>query len=103
MVRHAEAVKDIGLGSEGGFKRAISDRPDLRHVAGLKGYETTADLRAFFDGGRTLFDEVRDWLQQEPRGAVLARQDDLRAMFWIAMADVVDWTAFQLRWSEHLV
>lgn len=97
------ARSDIAWGDEEGFRAGLAARPELRHVYGLTGYHTEADLRAFFDGKTTLFDEVQAWLADEVHDGVLARQDDMRAVFWIALEADRDVMAFHLRWSEHLV
>ena len=97
------AGHDISLGTEDCFRDGLVQRPSLRHLLTLKGYETDADLRAFFNGEATLFDEVRRWLADEVQDGVLARQDDMRAVLWLALESNRDVVAFQLRWSEHLV
>lgn len=95
--------QDISWGDEESFRAGLVARPELQHIHGLKGYATPSDLRAFFDGETTLFDEVQAWLSDEVRDGLMVRQDDMRAVLWVALESDRDVMAFQLRWSEHLV
>ncbi len=48
------------------------------HIYAVRGFDTPEECRAWFDGERTLFDDLDEWLAEEPVDSVLADRRDER-------------------------
>ena len=73
------------------------------HLYAVRGYDSPEDCRAWFAGDRTLFDDLDEWLADEPVYGVLADRRDERGFYLVALQDDLDAVHFKLRWSEHIV
>ena len=85
-----------------GFSHAFA-ASGFPHLYAVRGYDTPGECRAWFAGHRTRFDDLDDWLADEPIHGVLADRLDERGFYLVALENDADAVRFQLRWSEHVV
>lgn len=94
---------DVALGDCRAFRSVAFDTITYRYFYTVPGYETAEDVRAFHAGERTLFDELQEWFDDDVfDGAVVARRDDHRGLFWLAIQSDRDAVQFKLAWYDRL-
>ena len=84
------------------FSHAFAES-QFPHLYAVRGFDTPDECRAWFDGARTRFDDLDDWLKETPVHGVLADRLDQRGFYLVALEDDVDAVHFKLCWSDHLV
>ena len=75
----------------------------FQHIYAVRGFETPEECHAWRDGERTLFDDLEEWLEDEPIHPTHHLRQDERGLYWVALMDDVDAVNFKLRWSDHLI
>lgn len=73
------------------------------HLFAVRGFDTPEECRAWFDGERTRFDDLDEWVADEPVHGVISDRLDERGFYLVALEDDVDAVHFKMRWCEHIV
>ena len=73
------------------------------HLYAVRGFDNPDECRAWHQGDRGRFDDLEEWLVDEPVHSVLGDRQDGRGFYLVAFEDDVDAVHFRLRWSDHLI
>lgn len=83
------------------FKAALLAPPFPRHCFTIVGYQTPEQVRAYFAGDRTLFDDIEEWLDDNlPDQRSMSAHNDFHGSLHVAIPDVRDAVSFKLAWGK---
>lgn len=86
------------------YKAALLAPPFPRHCFTIVGYKTPEQVRAFFAGDRTLFDDIEEWLDDNlPEERSMSAQGDFYGSLHVAIPGVADAVTFKLAWGEVIL